>query len=72
MKNSGYLGDVFVCKMGFISSSLPIIITDELQIFDDLINVHLPQFDRPASHKVRVKDGTKAGLIDDYSFRVCD
>ena len=44
MKDIGYLDDVFISKMDFIFSPLLIIITDELQVFDDLINVHLTRF----------------------------
>lgn len=41
MKDIGYLDDVFISKMDFIFGPLLIIITDELQVLDDLINVHL-------------------------------
>ena len=41
MKDIGDLDDVFIRKMDFIPGPALIIIPDELQVFDDLINVHL-------------------------------
>ena len=41
MKDIGDLDDVFIRKMDFIPGPALIIIPDELQVFDDLVNVHL-------------------------------
>ncbi len=72
MKDVSYFDDVFVRKMHFIFGTLLIIISDELQIFDNLVNVHLTRLVRPTTHKLRVKDGPQAGLIDNHSFRLLD
>ena len=44
VKDIGYLDDVFISKMDFIFGPALIIITDELRVFNDLINVHLTRF----------------------------
>lgn len=70
MKDISYLDDTFVREVDFVLGPMPVIVSDKLQVFNDLINVHLTRLVRPASHIVRVKDSTETCLIDNHSFQL--
>ena len=71
-KDTGDFYDVFCSEMLLVLfGSFHIIVPDELQILNDQVEICLAIAD-PFMHEFRVKDVTKTGLIDDYSFRLFD
>ena len=41
MKDISYLDDTFVREVDFVLGPMPVIVSDKLKVFNDLINVHL-------------------------------